>query len=164
MKSRHLKKSILTQQAEEMTEMFPQLFLAITAVEARVKQRIHPHETASSPLTHQQMHLLGALELSGGKMRMHDLARILGISRATLSVNAKRLIRSGYLAKTRDQQDERGVHLETAPKARHAFAAERRNRMAFFEAVFAALSEDKRRRMIDAHRLIVSTFQEVARQ
>jgi hypothetical protein len=36
--------------------------------------------------------------------------------------------------------------------------------MAFFEAVFAALSEDKRRRMIDAHRLIVSTFQEVARQ
>jgi DNA-binding MarR family transcriptional regulator len=164
MKPHRVKNTPLTRQAEEITEMFPKLFLAITAVESRVKQTMHPHEKASSPLTHQQMHLLGTLELSGGRMRMHDLARMLCISRATLSVNVKRLIRSGYLAKNRDKQDERGVHVETAAKARRAFAAERRNRIAFFKAVFAALPENKRRRMIAAHRLIVETFQEVARQ
>jgi DNA-binding MarR family transcriptional regulator len=110
------------------------------------------------------MHLFWTLELAGGRMRMHDLARMLGISRATLSVNVKRLMRSGFLAKIRDQHDERGVHVETAPKARRAFAAVRRNRIAFFKSVFAALPENKRRRMIAAHRLIVETFQEVARQ
>jgi len=146
-----------------MTDLFPQIFLAVTAVEARVKRSLHPRHSSSAPLTHQQKHLLGALHLSGGRMRMRDLARLLGISPATLSVNAKRLIRAGYLTKSRDGQDERGVHLEIGPKARRVFEAMHRAEIAFFEAVFAALPEDKRRRLIESHRFIIATFQEVAR-
>jgi DNA-binding MarR family transcriptional regulator len=153
----------LALQAEEMVDLFPRIFLSVTAVEARVKRSLHPRHSESAPLTHQQHRLLGALQLSGGRMRMRDLARMLGISRATLSVNAKRLIRAGYLAKARDGADERGVHLEIAPKARRAFTAMRRARIGFFEAVFAALPDEKRRRLIDSHRFIIDTFQEVAR-
>lgn len=146
-----------------MADLMPQIFLAVTAVEARVKRSLHPRDFASAPLTHQQLLLLGALQTAGGRMRMRDLARMLGISPATLSVNAKRLIRGGYLAKSRDGHDERGVHLEIGPKARRAFAAMSRAKIAFFEAVFAVLPREKRSRLIDSHRFIIETFREVAR-
>lgn len=144
-----------------MSAMLPELFSAVTALEARVKRKAGP-PSPGLLLTHQQMRLLGSLDAAGGRRRMRDLAPLLGIGRATLSINAKRLVKGGYILKTRDPRDDRGVFLELAPKARRAFAGHRKGLLGFFEAVLAELPREKQRRLVDAHRFIIETYKELA--
>ena len=140
----------------------PRMFLALKAVQARVRRPIGPPRHGR--LTHQQMEMLAVLHLSGGRARVRDLARRLGVSAATLSINAKRLIVGGYLGKARDPDDERGVHLEVAPKARRVFEAQRRKEVAFFQAAFASLPEAKARRVVESLRFVIETFLEVSQR
>jgi DNA-binding MarR family transcriptional regulator len=146
----------------EMASLMPRMFVALKAVQARIRRPIGPPEPG--PLTFKQMELLMILHHAGGQARVNDLARQLAISGATLSINAKRLIARGYLRKTRDTEDERGVHLALAPKARKVFEAHRRKEVAFFRATFAALPEQKARRVVDSLRFVIGTLLEVAHQ
>jgi|GEM_PF-1966800 DNA-binding MarR family transcriptional regulator len=150
--------------AEEMVTLLHQMFLSITAMESRLKRSIRPPDFRYSMLTHRQAHLLAILETSGGRMRMNDLAQLLGISPSTLSINVKRLVRMGHLVKIPDDKDERGVHLQTAPKTKRMFITRRSKEISFFESVFTSLPEKKRLRLIDSHRFIIETFREVGRR
>lgn len=149
--------------SEEMAALLPRMFMAVNAVEARLKTSLRPDDGAQGGLTPQQMHLLMTLEAAGGSARPGDLARRLALTPATVTINAKRLVRGGYLAKTREARDERGVRLQMTAKARRVFDAHRRKTTEFFDGVFAVLPKERRRRLIEAHRVIIETFQEVAR-
>lgn len=67
--------------------------------------------------------VLVQLDAAGGRLRMHDLARAVLLSRAGLTRLVDRMAREGYVDRAACEADRRGIFVNLTPKGAHELDA-----------------------------------------
>jgi DNA-binding MarR family transcriptional regulator len=102
------------------------------------------------PLTSYEV-LLYLSEAEGGRMRMHDLAASVLLSRSGLTRLVDRLERDGHLARCSCENDARGAFAVLTPSGREKLEAARATHLAGVRALFLShFSEDELDRLGEA--------------
>lgn len=88
-----------------------------------------------------QSHILFTLERSGPK-KMSELASILYLTPGAVTTASDRLIENGYIARVRDEEDRRVVHLELTTKGADALQSLQNEGRQIMKKVFHDISDD----------------------
>ncbi|MBN1595648.1 MarR family transcriptional regulator [candidate division FCPU426 bacterium] len=110
-------------------------------------------QTVDSKLTLGQMRILHYL-MEHGSCSMHALAAHSRVVMSTMTDMANRLVRLGLVQRRQDSKDRRLVLLELTPRGRTQFEAKAKHVRERIVKTLAALSQVKRRELIQAIRTI----------
>ncbi|MDO4813608.1 MAG: MarR family winged helix-turn-helix transcriptional regulator [Gemella sp.] len=102
--------------AEIANELVRDLFKYILYIQEKQLQH------GGSTLSVTEVHLLEAVVNSGENNTVTNIAKTMLITKSTFSINASKLIKKGYLTKSRDEQDGRIVRVEITEKAKETLA------------------------------------------
>jgi DNA-binding MarR family transcriptional regulator len=96
-------------------------------------------------LTSEQFRVLGAVKGRGGSSRPSELARILERSPNSVSMLIDRMVKAGFVKRTRDRQDRRAVNVSMTGKAEKCLGPAGPAGWEFIQKILSPLShEDKR--------------------
>ena len=88
------------------------------------------------------MHIIEAVGIQEPKS-VSTIARSLGVTVGTLTVNMNNLEKKGYLSRTRSKEDRRVVLVELTEKGRKAFFHHRDFHKGMIKAAVSGLNEDE---------------------
>lgn len=139
---------------EDLADLFEQMMLLLVLL---------GHECAGSEssLTPQQLKLLFVLNFAAEPLAMSEVSQRLGVSPATLTGAAKRLIHAGLLQRERSSQDDRIVKLSLSRAGKKVVGDIREHRRAFFSRIYHSLDIKSRRTLIESHRFIYDTYRRI---
>ena len=144
----------MTDPSREPDEARLAAWRAFLNAHAAVVRRIERDMAAAGALPLGWYDVLVALaETPGHRLRMHELADAVVLSRSGLTRLVDRLERQGLLRRERCQSDARGWFAEITPEGRRAFAAARRTHLDGVRRLF--LSRFSRDELPDAQAVIV---------
>ena len=101
-----------------------------------------------SPLTPRQYIVLAVLEGGEGASQT-DIVRATGIDRSTLAVLVKRLVRAGYVRRTRSKADARAYVVRLTTNGRKVLHSSRGAAMLTNERLFAPVAISHRARFLE---------------
>ncbi|MHB8063992.1 MAG: MarR family winged helix-turn-helix transcriptional regulator [Ruminiclostridium sp.] len=93
--------------------------------------------------------------------KMSDIANILGVTFGTPTVTMDRLIKKGYVIRTRDDSDRRQVFISLSDKGQEVFASIVVLRNVLAEKVFGVLSIEERNALIKLLSTLNSHFDDI---
>lgn len=95
-----------------------------------------------------QSHILFTLERSGPK-KMSELASILYLTPGAVTTASDRLIENGYIARVRNEEDRRVVHLELTTKGSEALKSLQNEGRKIMRKIFHDISDDDLKKIND---------------
>lgn len=93
-------------------------------------------------ISNNDMHIIEAVGIQEPKS-VSTIARSLGVTVGTLTVNMNNLEKKGYLSRTRSEEDRRVVLVELTEKGRKAFFHHRDFHKGMIKAAVSGLNEDE---------------------
>lgn len=93
-------------------------------------------------ISNNDMHIIEAVGIQEPKS-VSTIARSLGVTVGTLTVNMNNLEKKGYLSRTRSKEDRRVVLVELTEKGRKAFFHHRDFHKGMIKAAVSGLNEDE---------------------
>ena len=93
-------------------------------------------------ITNNDMHIIEAVGIKNPQS-VSMIARTLGVTVGTLTVNMNNLEKKGYLSRTRSKEDRRVVLVELTEKGRKAFFHHRDFHKGMIKAAVSGLNEDE---------------------
>lgn len=93
-------------------------------------------------VSNNDMHIIEAVGIQEPKS-VSTIARSLGVTVGTLTVNMNNLEKKGYLSRTRSKEDRRVVLVELTEKGRKAFFHHRDFHKGMIKAAVSGLNEDE---------------------
>ncbi|MFS0555213.1 MarR family winged helix-turn-helix transcriptional regulator [Brevibacillus sp. 179-C9.3 HS] len=96
----------------------------------------------ASGLTGPQFYILHQLELKQ-KCTVGELADSMGVKPSAITAMVDRLDKHGYVARDRDEEDRRVVHISLHDSGRHILKLAKQNRREKLNKMFSHLSEDE---------------------
>src|SRR3954470_13514111 len=97
--------------AKRLAEIFPKMMAALSQI-------THAEELIHENLTPSQIKVLNILGDSTGPKRMSEIAKELGITQASLTETAKKLVAQGYINRARKVDDDRVVNVTLTPQGK----------------------------------------------
>jgi DNA-binding MarR family transcriptional regulator len=125
---------------------YPRIYLACHTRHVR-------RASTSAQLTERESSVLGHLHEQSA-IRASELARHLGVSRSTISATIKRLVKLGYLERTRDERDARAAPLRLSLQGARAMQAGSVLETGRVKAMLARMTAAERRRAIEGLELL----------
>lgn len=93
-------------------------------------------------ISNNDMHIIEAVGIKNPQS-VSMIARTLGVTVGTLTVNMNNLEKKGYLSRTRSKEDRRVVLVELTEKGRKAFFHHRNFHKGMIKAAVSGLNEDE---------------------
>ena len=93
-------------------------------------------------ISNNDMHIIEAVGIKNPQS-VSMIARTLGVTVGTLTVNMNNLAKKGYLSRTRSKEDRRVVLVELTEKGRKAFFHHRDFHKGMIKAAVSGLNEDE---------------------
>lgn len=98
---------------DELNNFLVETFNTILSVEEEIIQHNN-----NIPLTISELHLIEAVGKCGQKNTISDIAAMLDITLASVTVGVNKLINKGFLTKERNINDKRSVHISLSETGR----------------------------------------------
>jgi|GEM_PF-5510389 len=114
-------------------------------------------------LTPQQMKIIMELDIAG-TLRLSDLSRFACVTHGTMTVAVQKLLKKGLLLKKKDPVDERAVALVLTARGKGVARQIYRSTEELFHMICKDLSQKERRRLAEAYRFLLKTYQEIVEQ
>lgn len=115
------------------------------------------------PATANQLRILAELDLQDPVM-VTELAEVLSVTPATMSLNLKRLGEAGLVHRARDPSDRRVMNVLLTPMGHQLREAARGDGIERIATVLGRLRPDERRTVLDGVLLLADSLEAVVRQ
>ncbi|GEM_PF-1704399 len=148
----HAKGSVAAD-AERLAEIFPRMMAALSQI-------THAEKLIHENLTPAQIKVLNILGVADGPKRMSEIAKELGITQASLTETAKKLVAQGYINRARKVDDDRVVHVTLTPQGEDLAIEIKRKIHGYFNLVCDGLDPKDRKRLVESHEFIFKTYVE----
>jgi DNA-binding MarR family transcriptional regulator len=137
--------------ARRLAEIFPRMMGALSQL-THAEELIHKHLTSS------QLKVLSILGMASGPKRMSEIARELGITQASLTETAKKLLAQGYISRERKADDDRVVNVSLTPQGQEQVLDIQRKVSGFFHLICDGLNPQDRKKLVESHEFIYKTY------
>jgi DNA-binding MarR family transcriptional regulator len=137
--------------AVRLAEIFPRMMTALSQI-------THAEELIHENLTPAQIKVLNVLGVADGPRRMSEIAKELGITQASLTETAKKLVAQGYISRTRKADDDRVVNVTLTPQGEDLAAEIKRKIHGYFNFVCDGLDLKDRKRLVESHEFLFKTY------
>jgi DNA-binding MarR family transcriptional regulator len=137
--------------AARLAEIFPRMMSALSQI-------THAEELIHENLTPSQIKVLNILGAAQGPKSMSEIAKELGITQASLTETAKKLVAQGYLNRTRKADDDRVVIVTLTPQGRDLAKEIKRKIHSYFNLVCDGLDPRDRKKLVESHEFIFKTY------
>lgn len=137
--------------AKRLAEIFPRMMNALMQI-------THAEELIHKNLTQSQLKVLNILGVADGPKRMSEIARALGITQASLTETAKKLVTQGYINRARKADDDRVVHVTMTAQGQKLVQEVHQKIHKYFILVCDGLSPKDREKLVDCHEFIFKTY------
>jgi len=141
--------------AARLAEIFPRMMAALSQI-------THAEELIHENLTPSQIKVLNILGDSTGPKRMSEIAKELGITQASLTETAKKLVAQGYINRARKVDDDRVVNVTLTPQGKDLAIEIKRKIRSYFNLVCEGLEPADRKKLVESHEFIFKTYVDVA--
>jgi DNA-binding MarR family transcriptional regulator len=137
--------------AKRLAEIFPRMMGALSRL-------THAEDMIHENLTPPQLKVLNILGIAGGPLRMSEIANGLGITQASLTETAKRLLAQGHISRARGAEDDRVVFITLTSEGKELFLEMGRKIRRFFMLICDGLSPKDRKKLLESHEFIFKTY------
>src|SRR3954471_7070738 len=137
--------------AKRLAEIFPKMMAALSQI-------THAEELIHENLTPSQIKVLNILGVANGPKRMSEIAKELGITQASLTETAKKLVGQGYINRARKADDDRVVNVTLTPQGEDLAVEIKRKIHSYFDFVCDGLDPKDRKKLVDSHEFIFKTY------
>src|SRR4051794_12390966 len=137
--------------AERLAEIFPRMMTALSQI-------THAEELIHENLTPSQIKVLNILGVADGPKRMSEIAKELGITQASLTETAKKLVSQGYINRARKADDDRVVNVTLTPQGQDLAIEIKRKICSYFNLVCDGLDPENRKKLVESHEFIFNTY------
>jgi DNA-binding MarR family transcriptional regulator len=137
------------------SEIFPRMMAALSQI-------THAEELIHENLTPSQIKVLNILGDSSEPKRMSEIAKELGITQASLTETAKKLVAQGYISRTRKIDDDRVVNVTLTPQGEDLAIEIKRKIRSYFNLVCEGLTPKDRIKLVESHEFIFKTYVDAA--
>lgn len=127
---------MLTQEVQRLLEFYPKIFMACHM------EHVHDPKTREALSAHQASILDHLDEIE--PMGLVDLARHMGVTPSTMSINIDRLVRKGYVRRVDDRIDGRRINLTLTKAGSRIKEAQKVLDPALVRSMLARLSTQER--------------------
>ncbi len=141
--------------AARLAEIFPRMMSALSQI-------THAEELIHENLTPSQIKVLNILGASDGPKRMSEIAKELGITQASLTETAKKLVAQGYINRARKVDDDRVVNVTLTPQGEDLAIEIKRKIRSYFNLVCDGLEPKDRKTLVESHEFIFKTYVDAA--
>jgi DNA-binding MarR family transcriptional regulator len=141
----------ISSDAARLAEIFPRMMSALSQI-------THAEELIHENLTPSQIKVLNILGDAEGPMRMSEIAKELGITQASLTETAKKLVAQGYINRARKIDDDRVVHVTLTPQGEALAVEIKRKIISYFNLVCDGLEPKDRKKLVESHEFIFKTY------
>ena len=121
-----------------LNDVLVKLFRNINAIEEQI---IRTDEYKD--VTINDMHVIEAIGI-GEQKNMTAVAKTLHITTGTLTISINSLVKKGYVARVRSEEDRRVVLISLTPKGKEAFLHHRHFHEQMIESIVEDLSEEEK--------------------
>lgn len=135
-----------------LNDVLVKLFRNINTIE---EQAIRTDEYKD--VTINDMHVIEAIGIDEQK-NMTTVAKTLRVTTGTLTISINSLVKKGYVARVRSEEDRRVVLISLTPKGKEAFLHHRRFHEQMIESIVEDLSEEEKLVLEKALRRILNHF------
>ena len=125
------------QSSTQLNELLVRLFNHVMTAEGKAIIT-----EAFKDISNNDMHIIEAVGIKNPQS-VSMIARTLGVTVGTLTVNMNNLEKKGYLSRTRSKEDRRVVLVELTEKGRKAFFHHRDFHKGMIKAAVSGLNEDE---------------------
>ena len=129
---------------DTLNEVLVNLFRDITALEEHMIKR-----GEFSELSVNDMHVIEAIDVEAPK-NMSTVAKALSVTTGTLTISVNGLVKKGYVARVRSEEDRRVVLVSLTEKGRRAYARHAAFHKRMIDAVVQGLSHEEQVVLHDA--------------
>lgn len=144
-------KGSMASDAERLAVIFPRMMTALSQI-------THAGELIHANLTPSQIKVLNILGLAESPRKMSEIAKELGITQASLTETAKKLVAQGYIHRARKADDDRVVNVTLTPQGKDLAFEIKRKIQSYFKLVCEGLDPKDRKRLVDSHEFIFKTY------
>ena len=137
--------------AARLAEIFPRMMTALSQI-------THAEELIHANLTPSQIKVLNILGVANGPKRMSEIAKELGITQASLTETAKKLVAQGYINRARKVDDDRVVNVTLTPQGEALAIEIKRKIQSYFNLVCDGLEPKDRKKLVESHEFIFKTY------
>jgi len=137
--------------AARLAEIFPRMMSALSQI-------THAEELIHENITPSQIKVLNILGDADGPKRMSEIAKALGITQASLTETAKKLVAQGYINRERKIDDDRVVHVTLTPQGEDLAVEIKRKIISYFNLVCDGLDPKDRKKLVESHEFIFKTY------
>jgi len=99
-------------------------------------------------LTTEKYSVLAAVKSRGGSLKPIELAEILGRSPNSVSMLVDRMVKSGWVRRTRDRKDRRGVNVSLTSKGEEAVGPAAEAGWEFIQRILSPLADKDRQTLV----------------
>src|SRR3954468_3492917 len=121
--------------AKRLSDIFPKMMTALSQI-------THAEELIHENLTPAQIKVLNILGVADGPKRMSEIAKELGITQASLTETAKKLVGQGYINRARKADDDRVVNVTLTPQGEDLAIQIKGKIISYFNLVCAGLNPE----------------------
>ena len=146
-----LSKGSIASDAERLAEIFPRMMTALSQI-------THAEELIHENLTPSQIKVLNILGVADGPKRMSEIAKELGITQASLTETAKKLVNQGYINRARKADDDRVVNVTLTPQGEDLAVEIKLKIQNYFNLVCDGLDPKDRKKLVESHEFIFKTY------
>lgn len=137
--------------AARLAEIFPRMMTALSQI-------THAEELIHKNLTPSQIKVLNILGAASGPKSMSEIAKELGITQASLTETAKKLVAQGYINRNRKVDDDRVVIVTLTPQGQDLALEIKRKIHGYFNLVCGGLDPLQRKKLLESHEFIFKTY------
>ena len=137
--------------AKRLAEIFPKMMTALSQI-------THAEELIHENLTPSQIKVLNVLGVANGPKRMSEIAKELGITQASLTETAKKLVGQGYINRARKADDDRVVNVTLTPQGEDLAVEIKTKIVGYFNFVCGGLDPKDREKLVESHEFIFKTY------
>lgn len=124
-------------------------FLSYRIARTMMSDRIQPE------LTHEQFYLLRSIQ-QHERIIPSELAELSFVNRSAITAMIDRLVKKGYVRRTRDDTDRRVVFLEITERGKEVFAEVEKSLRNFVEEVFKSIPVKETESFIDTYEKVAN--------
>lgn len=137
--------------AARLAEIFPRMMTALSQI-------THAEELIHKNLTPSQIKVLNILGAATSPKSMSEIAKELGITQASLTETAKKLVAQGYINRNRKADDDRVVIVTLTPQGQDLAIEIKRKIHGYFNLVCDGLVPTERKKLLESHEFIFKTY------
>ncbi len=137
--------------AKRLADIFPKMMTALSQI-------THAEELIHENLTPSQIKMLNILGVANSPKTMSEIAKALGITQASVTETAKKLVSQGYIHRARKADDDRVVNVTLTPQGEDLAVEIKEKIVSYFNYVCDGLDPKDREKLVVCHEFILKTY------